>query len=80
MHSLRWRLYRSSSDLQRDYRKLWIKRINAGCRMWKSVINNFWFKTCKMLISIVKCYELAINDFETFKGLTETAKSTRKII
>ena len=32
MHSLRY-AFRDRKQVKRDYRKLWIKRINAACRM-----------------------------------------------
>ncbi|OQC11361.1 MAG: 50S ribosomal protein L20 [Tenericutes bacterium ADurb.Bin087] len=75
MHSLRY-AYIDRRRIKRDYRKLWIKRINAGCRMCEISYSQFMhgLKLANVDINRKMLSELAINDFETFKGLTETAK------
>ncbi|MGI6734777.1 MAG: 50S ribosomal protein L20 [Tenericutes bacterium ADurb.Bin239] len=75
MHSLRY-AYIDRRRIKRDYRKLWIKRINAGCRMCEISYSQFMhgLKLANIDINRKMLSELAIHDFETFKGLTETAK------
>lgn len=75
MHSLRY-AYIDRRRIKRDYRKLWIKRINAGCRMCEISYSQFMhgLKLANVDINRKMLSELAIHDFETFKGLTETAK------
>ena len=62
--------------VKRDFRKLWIKRINAACRMCDLSYSQFMFGLKKVNISINRkmLSEMAIHDFDGFKALAETAK------
>ncbi len=62
--------------VKRDFRKLWIKRINAACRMCDISYSQFMFGLKKVNISINRkmLSEMAIHDFDGFKALVETAK------
>jgi len=62
---------------KRDFRRLWIARINAACRM-----NDFTYsklmhglKVANIDINRKMLSEIAIADPEGFKSLAETAKS-----
>ncbi|KXZ39322.1 large subunit ribosomal protein L20 [Alkalithermobacter thermoalcaliphilus JW-YL-7 = DSM 7308] len=61
---------------KRDFRKLWIQRINAGARMnglsYSRFINGL--KLAGININRKMLAEMAINDPEGFKQLVETAK------
>ncbi len=74
-HSLKYS-YIHRRTLKRDYRKLWIRRINAGCRLCEISYSQFMhgLKLANVNINRKMLSELAINDFDTFKGLTDTAK------
>lgn len=75
MHSYRY-AYNDRRRVKREYRKLWIKRINAGCRMCEISYSQFMhgLKLANIDINRKMLSELAIHDFDTFKGLTDTAK------
>ena len=75
MHSLRY-AYNDRRKIKSEYRKLWIKRINAGCRMCEISYSQFMhgLKLANINMNRKMLSELAIHDFETFKGLTSTAK------
>ncbi len=74
-HSLKYS-YIHRRTVKRDYRKLWIRRINAGCRLVDISYSQFMYglKLANVNINRKMLSELAINDFETFKNLVETAK------
>ncbi len=61
---------------KRDFRKLWISRINAGARMnglsYSKFINGL--KRANIEINRKMLSEMAIHDPEGFKGLVEIAK------
>ena len=75
MHSLRY-AYISRRDIKRDYRKLWIRRINAACRMNDISYSRFMFglKQANININRKMLSELAINDPKAFADLVKTAK------
>ncbi|MDD4002757.1 MAG: 50S ribosomal protein L20 [Clostridia bacterium] len=62
---------------KRDFRKLWITRINAAARMCDISYSKFMCGLKKAGININRkmLAELAVNDFEAFKALAETAKA-----
>ncbi|MCX5774957.1 MAG: 50S ribosomal protein L20 [Firmicutes bacterium] len=62
--------------VKRDYRKLWIKRINAACRMCDISYSQFMFGLKKANIGINRkmLSEMAISDFTAFQSLVSTAK------
>ncbi len=66
MHSLRY-AYISRRDRKRDFRKLWIRRINAAKFM-------FGLKQANININRKMLSELAINDPKAFADLVKTAK------
>ena len=79
MHSLRY-AYVSRRDIKRDYRKLWIKRINAACRMNDISYSTFMhgLKLANIQVNRKMLSELAINDPTAFTQLVNTAKKQLK--
>jgi len=79
MHSLRY-AYNSRRDVKRDYRKLWIRRINAACRMNDISYSKFMFglKEAKVEVNRKMLSELAINDPSAFADLVKLAKKNIK--
>ena len=75
MHSLRY-AYISRRDIKRDFRKLWIRRINAACRLNDISYSKFMFglKQANININRKMLSELAINDPKAFADLVKTAK------
>lgn len=63
-----------------DFRRLWITRINAGCRLnglsYSRFINGL--KIAGVNINRKVLSDMAINDAETFAKLTEVAKQNMK--
>jgi large subunit ribosomal protein L20 len=68
--------YRDRRARKRDFRKLWIARINAAARMnglsYSRFINGL--KKSDIEINRKQLSEIAINDSEGFKKLAEIAK------
>ncbi len=75
MHSLRY-AYVSRRNIKRDYRKLWIRRINAACRLNDISYSKFMFglKEANININRKMLSEIAINDPKAFADLVKTAK------
>ena len=75
MHSLAY-AYRDRRNIKRDFRKLWINRINAACRMCDISYSVFMngLKKANVNINRKMLSELAINDFPAFESLVKTAK------
>ncbi|MCF0107658.1 MAG: 50S ribosomal protein L20 [Bacilli bacterium] len=75
MHSLRY-AYIDRRKLKRDYRKLWIRRINAACRMYDISYSKFMFglKEANINVNRKMLSELAINDTKAFAELVKVAK------
>ena len=75
MHSLRY-AYIDRRKLKRDYRKLWIRRINAACRLNDISYSKFMFglKAANVNINRKMLSELAINDPKAFADLVQLAK------
>ena len=63
---------------KRDFRKLWITRINAGARMAGTKYNDLihGLKIAGVNINRKMLADLAVNDFDNFKDYCELAKST----
>ena len=74
-HSLRYS-YNSRRLLKRDYRKLWIKRINAACRLNGISYSKFMggLKKAGIEMNRKMLSELAIADPKAFSALVEKAK------
>ena len=76
MHSLKYS-YRDRRQKKRDFRKLWITRINAACRMNDISYSKFINGLSKAGIEINRkmLSELAIDDAKAFTSLVEMAKA-----
>ncbi|MCF0112436.1 MAG: 50S ribosomal protein L20 [Bacilli bacterium] len=77
-HSLRY-AYNSRRLVKRDYRKLWIRRINAACRLNDISYSKFMggLKKANIEMNRKMLSEIAICDPEAFKGLVEKAKAAK---
>ena len=75
MHSLKYS-YRDRRQKKRDFRKLWITRINAACRMNDISYSKFINGLSKAGIEINRkmLSELAIDDAQAFANLVVIAK------
>ena len=75
MHSGKY-AYRDRRQKKRDFRKLWITRINAACRLNEISYSKFISGLNKAEISINRkmLAEIAINDSKAFAELVKTAK------
>ena len=60
---------------KRDFRQLWIARINAGCRQNEMSYSQFMhgLKVAKIDLNRKVLADIAVNDANTFKALAETA-------
>jgi len=79
MHSLRY-AYVSRRTVKRDYRKLWIRRINAACRMNDISYSKFMFglKAANINVNRKMLSELAIRHPKAFTDLVKEAKKNIK--
>ncbi len=70
--------YRDRKQNKRNFRKLWITRINAACREEEISYSKFINGLIKAGITINRkmLSELAINDKESFKELVNVAKAS----
>ena len=78
LRSLRYS-YIDRKNLKSDYRKLWIKRINAACRLndisysrFINGLNKAGVKSNRKMLS-----ELAINDSKAFSELVKFSKEAK---
>tara|TARA_B100001123_G_C15273657_1_gene1011286 strand:+ start:1356 stop:1709 length:354 start_codon:yes stop_codon:yes gene_type:complete len=71
--------YKDRRNKKRDFRGLWIQRINAGARMHGMTYSQFINGLKKATIEIDRkiLAELAVNQPETFKALIQKAQSVR---
>ena len=71
--------YIDRRNIKRDFRKLWIKRINAACRMNDISYSRFihGLKLAKIDINRKMLSEIAINDEAGFKDLVKIAKEAK---
>ena len=78
MHSLRY-AYIDRRKLKRDYRKLWIRRINAACRMHDISYSQFMhgLKVANVNVNRKMLSELAINNPKAFQDLVELSKKAK---
>ncbi|MDE7264441.1 MAG: 50S ribosomal protein L20 [Anaeroplasmataceae bacterium] len=67
--------YRDRKARKRDFRKLWISRINAACQLNGMKYSRFINGLAKADITINRkmLADMAVNDPEGFKGLCEAA-------
>ena len=70
-------LFRSRKERKRQFRQLWIARINAAARMNGLSYSRFMhgLKLAEVDINRKMLAELAVNDAEGFASLAELAKS-----
>ncbi len=68
--------YISRKDRKSDFRKLWIKRINAACRLNDISYSKFMhgLKVAKIDLNRKMLSEIAIHDEKGFKELVNIAK------
>ncbi|MBE5746045.1 MAG: 50S ribosomal protein L20 [Clostridiales bacterium] len=68
--------YIGRKNKKRDFRTLWIARINAACRMYDISYSKFMhgLKVANINLNRKVLSEMAISDVEAFKLLVETAK------
>ena len=69
--------FRDRRQKKRDFRKLWITRINAACNQLGISYSRFMhgLKLSGIEINRKMLSELAIHDAQTFASLVETAKN-----
>ena len=69
--------YRDRRNRKREFRRLWIARINAAVRAEGMNYSQFMYGLKKADIQLDRkvLYDLAINNQDTFKSLTETARA-----
>ncbi len=69
--------YRDRRQKKRDFRKLWITRINAACRKCNISYSKFMdgLKKANVTINRKMLSEIAINDFGLFKQLVKISKA-----
>lgn len=69
--------YIGRRNKKRDFRTLWIARINAACRMNDISYSKFMhgLKVNNINLNRKVLAELAVNDMEAFKGLVLKAKN-----
>ena len=79
LHSLNY-AFNDRRKLKSDYRKLWIRRINAACRMNDISYSKFMFglKQANVQVNRKMLSELAINDPAAFADLVKLAKKNVK--
>ena len=77
LHSLNY-AYNDRRKLKSDYRKLWIRRINAACRMNDISYSKFMhgLKLANVQVNRKMLSELAINDPAAFSDLVKLAKKS----
>lgn len=68
--------YRDRKNVKREFRKLWIARINAAARMNGISYSKFMngLKVAGINLNRKMLADLAVSDFSTFSKLAETAK------
>ena len=69
--------YRDRKNRKREFRRLWIARINAAVRAEGMNYSQFMYGLKKADIQVDRkmLSDLAINNQETFKSLTDTARA-----
>lgn len=72
--------YRGRKERKRQFRELWITRINAACRLNDISYSKFMFGLKKANITLNRkmLAEMAVSDEAGFKKLAETAKQNLK--
>lgn len=72
--------YRDRRNKKRDFRRLWIQRINAGARLHGMNYSTFMngLKVAGVDLNRKVLADIAAREPETFKALVETAKKARE--
>ena len=72
--------YAGRKEKKRQFRQLWIARINAACRMNGISYSRFMFglKNADVTLNRKVLADMAVNDAEGFASLVETAKANLK--
>ena len=72
--------YRGRKERKRQFRELWITRINAACRLNDISYSKFMFGLKKANITLNRkiLADLAVNDPNSFAKLATTAKQNQK--
>ncbi|MEW6075038.1 MAG: 50S ribosomal protein L20 [Candidatus Omnitrophota bacterium] len=78
MHALKY-AYRDRRVKKREFRSLWITRINAACRQEGITYSQFMegLKKAKVALNRKMLAELAVKDSRAFQKIIELAKSVR---
>ena len=73
--------YRDRRQKKRDFRKLWITRINAACRLNDVSYSRFMngLKLAEITLDRKILADMAMNDATSFASLVETAESYKVI-
>ena len=74
--------YRDRRTKQRDFRGLWIQRINAACRENGMTYNRFinGLKNAGVEVDRKMLAELAVNDAAAFTALVDVAKANQPVV
>ncbi len=69
--------YRDRRQKKRDFRRLWITRINAACRLNDISYSRFIYGLNKSGVELDRkiLADLAMNDADAFKKVVDTAKA-----
>lgn len=72
--------FRDRKQKKRDFRSLWIIRINAACRMQDISYSKFMhgLKLANIQMDRKILADMAMNDIESFNKLVQSAKSAMK--
>lgn len=72
--------FRDRKQKKRDFRSLWIIRINAACRMQDISYSKFMhgLKLANIEMDRKILADMALNDIESFNKLVQTAKGAMK--
>lgn len=70
--------YVGRKQRKRDFRRLWITRLSAACRMYGLNYSSFicGLKKCGILLNRKMLSEIAVSDAEGFKLIVEKVKSS----
>ncbi|MBP5301597.1 MAG: 50S ribosomal protein L20 [Bacilli bacterium] len=73
--------FNSRKQLKRDFRALWILRINNACRLNNTRYKDFiyWLKQLKIKINRKMLSEIALHDADLFTSLVQQVKNKLKI-
>ena len=72
--------YRGRKERKRQFRELWITRINAACRLNDISYSKFMYglKKAQIILNRKMLAELSVSDEKAFAKLAETAKNNLK--